>query len=303
MGSYKIRYCWYILQKKYSTWLGVYDRIYYLCNRVGNMITTMDFCFLKKMLIKGLRCTLILSLLGLGMIACKDKKEAVNVPTTEVVVENVEEVNKCTVRSEAETLVVYAPQFGRIDLACSTMPEKTDCNVLLCAGAAFTGELLDEFKHSNILGAHVSAGAYYKGTPNKRCSGAFVWYDGKYEFVHDDHKAALERAAQHGGMGFEQEMMIHKGRRVPTTRKDLNKNEFRALCDVAGTLCIIDSKGVVAFGDFIESLLQYGATEALYLDMGTGWNYSWWRDADDMVHEIHNKRIPYTTNWITFYKN
>ena len=102
-------------------------------------------------------------------------------------------------------------------------------------------------------------------------------------------------------MGFGQEMMIHNGTRVQTIRKDSNKNEFRALCELNGRLCIIDSKGVSRFGDFIQNLLGIGVTEALYLDMGPGWNYSWYRDSAGKVHEIHKKRIIYTTNWITFY--
>ena len=103
-------------------------------------------------------------------------------------------------------------------------------------------------------------------------------------------------------MGFGQEMIIHNGKRVQTIRKDANKNEFRALCELYGKLCIIDSKGVTTFGDFINALLNEGVTEALYLDMGTGWNYSWWRDDQGIVHEIHDHRIAFTTNWITFYE-
>jgi len=43
-----------------------------------------------------------------------------------------------------------------------------------------------------------------------------------------------------------------------------------------------------------------GVQEAIYLDMGSGWNYSWWRDNTGSAHEIHNRRIVYATNWITF---
>ena len=57
-----------------------------------------------------------------------------------------------------------------------------------------------------------------------------------------------------------------------------------------------------SFGDFIQALLNEGVTEAIYLDMGPGWNYSWYRDDSGVPHEIHNHRIIYTTNWITFYK-
>ena len=51
----------------------------------------------------------------------------------------------------------------------------------------------------------------------------------------------------------------------------------------------------------------YKVTHALYLDMGRGWNYAWFRDEDGKVKEIfsESKLAPsykYRTNWITFNK-
>ena len=51
----------------------------------------------------------------------------------------------------------------------------------------------------------------------------------------------------------------------------------------------------------------YKVTHALYLDMGRGWNYAWFRNEDGKVKEIfpESKLAPsykYRTNWITFYK-
>lgn len=105
-----------------------------------------------------------------------------------------------------------------------------------------------------------------------------------------------------GRCGFAQEMMIHKSGVVEHTRSDNNSNEFRALCLIDDKLAIADSKGVVKFGDFIQDLKKAGATEALYLDMGTGWNYSWYRDENGNPIEIHSYPTKYATNWITFYK-
>ena len=65
---------------------------------------------------------------------------------------------------------------------------------------------------------------------------------------------------------------------------------------------MIDSKGVVSYASFIESLEKIGVTHALYLDMGRGWNHSWYRDNKGTVVEIHPKTHSYTTNWIVFMK-
>ena len=47
--------------------------------------------------------------------------------------------------------------------------------------------------------------------------------------------------------------------------------------------------------------MAIGVKEAIYCDMGTGWNYSWYRDYDGSVKEIFHTPGRYTTNWVTFY--
>lgn len=59
-------------------------------------------------------------------------------------------------------LTIYDITNCPLDLACGQMPDTTQENVLLCAAAAFTGQCLDYFEHSNILGPHVSGGILYE---------------------------------------------------------------------------------------------------------------------------------------------
>ena len=199
-------------------------------------------------------------------------------------------------------LMIYYPNFSKIDLVCGEMPSKADGTVLMIAEAAFTGKLLNEFKHTNIAGDHVSNGIREKGYKCKRNNGAFVYYNDTPKFLYQDYSKELDAAARNGGCGFTQEMMIHDGKIVPHTRPDGNTNEFRALCLIDGKVAIADSKGNVKFGDFIKDLMKSGATEALYLDMGPGWNYSWFRDSAGNPIEIHSIPTKFATNWITFYK-
>lgn len=199
-------------------------------------------------------------------------------------------------------LRIYYPNYSRIDLACGEMPKKEDESVIMLAEAAFTGELINTFQHSNIAGDHVSDGTRHKGYSCKRNNGAFVWYNDKAVFLHKNYSPAFDKAAENGGCGFAQEMMIHNGKEVAHTRSDDNTNEFRALCLIEDKVAIADSKGYMPFGDFIDNLLKAGATEALYLDMGPGWNYSWYRDENGNPVEIHSTPTEYATNWITFYK-
>lgn len=209
--------------------------------------------------------------------------------------------NKYIERIDTMGLIVLYPQFKTVDLVCGTMPPKDDNQVILVAEAAYTGDYLDEFKHTNIAGNHVSGGTLHKGYTCRRNTGAFVYYNGAWKFCQGNYTQEMQAAAQHGGCAFGQELMIHQGKMLKTGRADDNENQFRALCDCGGRLCIIESSGFVPFGRFKKALLQYGATEAIYLDMGSGWNHAWYRDNDSIV-ELHPWAHSYCTNWITFYR-
>ena len=201
-------------------------------------------------------------------------------------------------------LVVYYPQFSRIDLVCEKMPSKQDTNVVFCAEAAFTHELLDEFAHSNIDGDHVSGGKRYKGAQCRDNSGAFAWFgDTTWEFIHGEYTELLDSVAEAGGMGFGQAIIIYNGESIRPLWRD-GVNQYRALCEKDGHLCIADSRDKVEYEKFVSLLEDFAPTHALYMDMGAGWNHSWWRDGSNKVHEIHPTadKSRYCTNWITFYK-
>ena len=212
--------------------------------------------------------------------------------------------------STVNGLIAYYPQFSRIDLVCGQMPSQQEDSVIFCAEAAFTHELLDEFAHSNIDGDHVSGGKRYKGAECKDNSGAFAWFsDSTWEFINGEYSELLDSVAAAGGMGFGQAIIIHEGESIrPLWREKYDNNEtkthFRALCEKDGRLCIVDSRDEVSYDKFVTMLEAFAPRHALYMDMGAGWNHSWWRDADGKVHEIYPKaeKSRYCTNWITFYK-
>ena len=206
--------------------------------------------------------------------------------------------------STVNGLIVYYPQFSRIDLVCEKMPSQQDDSIIFCAEAAFTHELLDEFAHSNIDGDHVSGGKRYKGAKCKDNSGAFAWFgDTTWEFVNGEYGELLDSVAAAGGMGFGQAIIIHEGESIRPLWRD-GVNQYRALCEKDGRLCIVDSRDEVSYEKFVAMLEDFGPQHALYMDMGAGWNHSWWRDSDGKVHEIHPvaEKSRYCTNWITFYK-
>lgn len=198
-------------------------------------------------------------------------------------------------------LRIYYPGFDSVELVCGVMPDTADPSVVMTAEAAFTHEILDHFDHANIDGDHVSGGRLYRGAACKDNSGAFTYYDHRWHFTRGDYADALAQAAAHGGMGFGQALIIYDGQPVEPLWRD-GVHEYRALCEKDGWLCIVDSRGAVDYAAFVRMLCDLAPTHALYLDMGFGWNHSWYRAADGTAVEIHPYGHSHCTNWITFYR-
>ena len=202
-------------------------------------------------------------------------------------------------------LNVYYPEYTKVDLVCGEMPKAAQKDVEFCCEAAFTGELLEEFKHSNIADNHICSGEMKKGYSCKANTGGFVWGKGKWKFM---RKTDFPSSADGWYMGFCQMQIIMDGTARPIGSKMKNsKNIFRALCEKDGKLCIVESKKAITYEAFVKHLCDYKVTQALYLDMGRGWNYAWYRDKKGAVVVLHpeSKMAPsykYRTNWITFYK-
>ena len=204
-----------------------------------------------------------------------------------------------------DNLKIFYPEYTRIDLVCNQMPKASNREVEFCCEAAFTGELLDKFKHMNIADNHICSGVMKKGYRCKANTGGFVWGKGKWKFM---RKVDYPTSANGWNMGFCQLLIIKDGAVRPIGAKmKNNRNIYRALCEKNGKLCIIESKKVITYEFFVKCLSSYKVTQALYLDMGRGWNYAWYRNKEGKVKEIfpESKLAPsykYRTNWITFYK-
>lgn len=188
-----------------------------------------------------------------------------------------------------------------MDMVCGEIPSADNDSIILAFAGAFTGTDFDK-GHTNIAGDHVSDGTRFKGYSCKRNTGAFTWSPiSGPKFLYKDYSSALDKAAAEGGMGFAQEMMIHDGKAVKTTRPLGNRNVFRALClDSYNKLVLYESQGVVTFGNFIDALLSQGVKKALYTDMGQGWNYCFYRlNANDASPKyLHNHPLPYASNFV-----
>ena len=207
------------------------------------------------------------------------------------------------IKTEYGDLICLKPDMDRLQLemVCSEIPSPENDSIILAFAGAFTGTEFDK-GHANVAGDHVAGGKRFKGYRCKRNTGAFTWSSTSGpQFNYNDYSSALDRAAQGGGMGFAQEMMIHNGNAVKTTRPLGNRNVFRALClDSDNQLALYESQGIVTFGNFIDALLYVGVKEALYADMGQGWNYCFYRvnQSEKSPKYLHSTSLRYASNFI-----
>ena len=206
---------------------------------------------------------------------------------------------------EHDSLTVYYPHFTKMDLVTAKMPQKSEENVIFVCAASFTGEQLDSFKHWNIAGHHVSSGEFNSGYKCGPYNGVFTWSKKSgwhyYNYSHKNSEPPLRKVAEEGGMGFCQSLLFHNGKRFKGCMKPERVNRYRALCEIGEKLCIVDCARNLPFGHFMDGLEKLGVKNAVYCDMGRGWNYSWYRRDDGTVKELFTTPGKYTTNWVAFY--
>ena len=210
----------------------------------------------------------------------------------------VENAENCYVFQTDELYLLF-PQYKEIRFAYKDCPSMKDPRLTMFATSAFfhTYELTSH--HENVVGAHASDGVYYEGAAEKNLS-AFIFYDGEAHFTLDDPDEAIHTAAEHGGEGFEQFMAIWKGEK---TRDILSKRRcWRIMAEFNGRICLIESRTIMEYPDFISEVQKLGVKTAIYLDMGAHSSYSKYRRNDGKVINLFGKRGEFAHTWVAFYK-
>ena len=201
-------------------------------------------------------------------------------------------------RVETDSLIIYYPNFSSIDLVCEKEPTEKDSSIIFCCAAAFTHDYVD-FSHMNIEGNHVSNGNYYEGNECNVITGGFVFYDDKWDFVYGLADDKLKLAANNGGMGFGQAILIYN-RDIKTKTLFSRVLSYRSLCEIDSKVCLVETKFPMSFVNYVEALFSYGIENSIYLDMG-GWAYAWYRPNQlKIVKLFEDSHSSYMTNWIIF---
>jgi len=206
-----------------------------------------------------------------------------------------------TVIYNTGTVYVIFPEYTGIDLVCENRPSKSDDSITWCSAAAFQHTVSLQFTQENVEGDHAVNGTLYESPYNKDGFAAFVFSEGEFSFAFDNATEAVKEAAEKGGSGFMQFGLIQDGETVMNFDRPRARC-YRTLAELNGNVCIIDSVNMLHFDEFMEELHRLGVTNALYMDMGAGWNYSWYRAATGKVVTLFGLPVPWSHNWVVFRK-
>ncbi len=204
-----------------------------------------------------------------------------------------------TVIYNTGTVYVFFPEYTEIELVCENRPSKSDDSITWCSGAAFQHTVSLDFTQENVEGDHAVRGKLYESPYNKENFAAFVFAEDQFGFEFENPTEAIKKAANAGGSGFMQFGLIRDGEPVMNFDRPRARC-YRALAELNGNVCIIDSVNMLHFDEFMEELLRLHVTNALYMDMGAGWNYSWYRGADEKVVTLFGLPVPWSHNWVVF---
>ncbi len=228
--------------------------------------------------------------------AVNEQKEIIedSVPDTLVTVSNME------IDSMPFIMLKMNNETAYISMVDSVIPSETDSTIGLCVEAAFTGELLKEFKTTNIGGDYVIDGVFHKGYKCKANTG-FLYADKKiYTISSSQHcDEWIAKAQENGGTLFQQILMVQNGKNVykGTPIKQATPNIYRSACILNdGSFAVIQSTKALPLNDFINSLIEMGVSDALYLDMGRGWNYG--ENTESPAIKLFDYKSTYQTNWL-----
>lgn len=200
---------------------------------------------------------------------------------------------------KTDSFYVFFPKYSSVDLEYGKRPSKSDKSINWCSGAAFQHDIQLGFSDENIEGYHASKGVYSDSPYAKEEFGAVTFYDGTFDFEFDDPESAIKKAAEHGGSGFMQFRIMKDGELVNTFTMPRVRS-YRVIAEINGNLCIIDSIDMLQFGDFLDKLEKLNVTNALYMDMGAGWNYSWYRKVNGKTKTLFGLKVPWSHNWVVF---
>lgn len=243
----------------------------------------------------------------LSLVGCaqsETRQEAAQVkPTQTKPADTLVTVSKISVQSTDFIKMQMNSDKAYITMADSVIPSEADPTIGICVEAAFTGELLPEFKSSNVAGNYVIDGELHKGYKCNANTGFLYADKSTFTISSSQHCSKwIKKAQTSKGCLFQQMLLVNDGANVYRGKpiKSGSSNIYRSACIMEdGSFAVIQSKTALPLAQFINSLIAMGVKDALYLDMGVGWNFGWYRTTTASAPvRLFNYKSEYQTNWL-----
>ena len=164
--------------------------------------------------------------------------------------------------------VCFTPMDCEMVYVVETPPSTSDSTILFCAAASFTGQRMNEFKHSNICGSYVVDSIAYNRlfNPTTNIDASFAYWNGDAYFAKGKNFELLDSALQNNGVFFMQKHVLCERERG---EMNLTRNTiYRVLAEYDDKLCVIQNANPMIYQSFVEGLVDLGIRNAVYLDMG-----------------------------------
>ena len=186
-----------------------------------------------------------------------------------------------------------------------TRPEKTDNTIQLCIAGAFT-----DLQNHSPDGLLIENGKVLnKNKMNHSLGGAIKIINGECEMFPTDKGKLLTDSlinfiVSKKGSLFQQIQMVEKG--GGAKYKDVKLFQRRAIVKLKGNkTAIIESYENITLTAFTTDLLELGAVDALYVDMGA-WDEGWYKNPSDNKTITIGRMKTQTdkqSNWVMFKTN
>ncbi|MBK7182988.1 MAG: hypothetical protein IPH89_08640 [Bacteroidetes bacterium] len=179
-------------------------------------------------------------------------------------------------------------------------PDKNDKNILICIPAAYT-DLQSYF----VDGLYIDNGKVYnKNKVNHSLGGAIKIINGNCEIFPTQkgkllNDSLINLIVSKKGSLFQQIQIVEKG--VGAKYKDTKLFQRRAIVKLKGNkTAIIESYEHITLTAFTKDLLELGAVDALYTDMGA-WDEGWYRQDNKLITIGRMKsQTDKQCNWVVF---
>lgn len=177
-----------------------------------------------------------------------------------------------------------------------TKPDERDTNIGLCMVAAFTSK-----PPEHIVGTTVCKGELRADSTESE-TGYCLIVDGNITIspLNQNREQSISKAIEQKGDYFQQMLLVHNRQAVKTNVFKNRTTARRALAIVNRKPLIVETNDRIHIDTFTTCLLQMGAEQAIYLDMGS-WSEGWYRTNNQTIQRIGNNRrsTHLQTNWIT----